>query len=69
MFEQSIEATGKSFKNSPYNTDLEKVAELRNMIVHPKVYKFKESELTKDNAVNALETVIKNIKWINNTKN
>jgi len=61
--------TGKTFEDSPYNKDLEDTATLRNKIVHPKEYKFKESDLTKENAVKALETVIKSIKWVNDTKN
>lgn len=59
---------GKTFEDSPYDGDLKAVVEMRNKIVHPKEYKFKESELTLDNGVKALKTVIKSIKWINNTK-
>ncbi len=59
---------GKTFEDSPYDGDLKAVAEMRNKIVHPKEYKFKESELTWDNGAKALKTVIKSIKWINDTK-
>lgn len=61
-------ATRKTFEDSPYNKDLEDIVALRNKIVHPKEYKFKESELTEENAVKALETVVKSIKWVNDTK-
>jgi len=60
--------TGKTFEDSPYSKDLEDIANLRNKIVHPKEYKFKESDLTEENAMKALETVIKSIKWVNDTK-
>ena len=60
--------TGKTFEDSPYSKDLEDIATLRNKIVHPKEYKFKESDLTEENAMKALETVIKSIKWVNDTK-
>lgn len=60
--------TGKTFEDSPYSEDLEDIATLRNKIVHPKEYKFKESDLTEENAMKALETVIKSIKWVNDTK-
>lgn len=61
--------TRKSFEDSPYNEDLKHFADLRNKIVHPKKYEFKESDLTKEEAMKALETVIKGIKWVNDTKN
>lgn len=61
-------ATGKSFEDSPYNEALECIAELRNRIVHPKEYEFDEGDLTIENAKNALQTVIKSIKWVNDTK-
>jgi hypothetical protein len=60
--------TGRSFENSPYNKNLADIAELRNKIVHPKEYEFKEKELTEDKAKEVLQTVIKSIKWINDTK-
>jgi len=60
--------TGKSFEDSPYNEDLKDIADLRNKIVHPKKYEFKESDLIEENAMKALETVIKSIKWVNDTK-
>lgn len=60
--------TEKTFEDSPYNKDLRDIASLRNMIVHPKEYNFEESDLTNENAVKALETVIKSIKWVNDTK-
>jgi hypothetical protein len=59
---------GKTFEDSPFNEDLKAIADMRNKIVHPKEYKFRESELTLDNGVKALKTVIKSIKWINDTK-
>jgi len=61
--------TGKTFEDSPHNNDLEGIVTLRNKIVHPKEYKFTESDLTKENAVKALETAIRSIKWLNDTKN
>lgn len=60
--------TGKSFEDSFYNKDLKKIVTLRNKIVHPKQYKFIEGDLTEENARKALETVIKSIKWVNDTK-
>jgi hypothetical protein len=61
-------ASGKTFENSQYDQDLKDIGDMRNKIVHPKEYKFSESVLTKDNAMKALETVIKSIKWVNDTK-
>jgi hypothetical protein len=60
--------SGKTFEDSPYDKDLKDIVDMRNKIVHPKEYKFSESVLTKDNAMKALETVIKSIKWVNDTK-
>jgi hypothetical protein len=60
--------TGKTFEDSPFDGDLKAVADLRNKIVHPKEYKFKESDLTWKNAEDALRTVVKSIKWVNDTK-
>lgn len=60
--------SGKTFEGSPYDKDLKDIADLRNKIVHPKEYTFNESVLTEDDAMKAVETVIKSIKWVNDTK-
>lgn len=60
--------TGQTFEDSPYNKELENIADLRNKIVHPKEYKFNEADLTEEKALKSLETVIKSIKWVNGTK-
>jgi len=62
------ELTGKRFSKSPYNEEMKRVADLRNKIVHPELEKFDEKELSKDEAVTALEIVLKSIKWINDLK-
>lgn len=68
LFHLLFYLTGKSFKDSPHNKNLQGIVELRNKIVHPKAYKFDEKELSEDSAKNALETVIKSVKWVNDTK-
>jgi hypothetical protein len=60
--------TGKTFQDSPYNKELKDIADLRDKIVHPKEYKFNEADLTEEKALKSLETIIKSIKWVNDTK-
>ena len=57
-----------SFEDSSYNDKLKRYVDLRNKIVHPKQYKFDESSINKENALNALQTIVNSIGWINNIK-
>jgi hypothetical protein len=60
--------TGQTFEDSPYDEKLKDIADLRDKIAHPKEYKFNEAELTEQKALESLETVIRSIKWVNDTK-
>ncbi len=61
--------TGQTFEDSPYNKELKDIVDLRDKIVHPKEYRFNEADLTEEKALKSLETIIKSIKWVNDTKN